>query len=119
MNGESLAPRTRIASVGYALSAEYCDTADYARAAPVGDDGDWTVSGVDLYASVSGNEGIGTASPVARLQLETPAGAALRGAHDLGKFRPPRHRGVRRVVRERQRWRLWRKSLWGRRPRGR
>ncbi|MFH1278630.1 MAG: hypothetical protein ABIK65_09645 [Candidatus Eisenbacteria bacterium] len=37
-----------------------------------GGDGDWTVSGDDMYSAVAGNVGIGTATPVARLDVEGP-----------------------------------------------
>ena len=35
-----------------------------------GNDGDWTVSGADMYSAVSGNVGIGTSSPDAKLNVE-------------------------------------------------
>ena len=41
-----LTPRTRITSVGYAYTATYSDTAEYAR---VGADNDWTVTDSVLY----------------------------------------------------------------------
>ena len=37
-----------------------------------GADSDWTISGIDMYAGVTGNVGIGTASPMAPLHLITP-----------------------------------------------
>jgi hypothetical protein len=55
--------------VGYAYSATYSDTADYARAAPAGDDGDWTISGIDMYSGVSGNVGVGATSPSYKLDV--------------------------------------------------
>ncbi|MCK4272105.1 hypothetical protein KAX22_05620 [bacterium] len=63
-----LSPRQKIGGVGYAFRAAEADSADYARNAPVGDDGDWTISGGDVYR-VSGNVGIGTTSPTLPLTL--------------------------------------------------
>jgi hypothetical protein len=40
-------------------------------------DNDWTVSGSDLYSSVSGNVGIGTASPAHKLHVEGDVSANL------------------------------------------
>jgi hypothetical protein len=50
-----LVPRIQLTSVGYAYRAMISGTAET--------DGDWTVSGDDMYSAVSGNVGIGTASP--------------------------------------------------------
>ena len=50
-----LSPRARLTSVGYAYLAETAVTA--------GSDGDWTISGDDMYSTLSGNVGIGTTSP--------------------------------------------------------
>ena len=66
---EECEPRQRIAAVGYALRAAMADTALYARGAPAVDDGDWTVNGSYLYSAVTGNVGIGTASPVRKLHV--------------------------------------------------
>jgi hypothetical protein len=41
-------------------------------------DGDWIISGTDLYASVSGNVGVGTASPSQKLHLQTGTGVPVR-----------------------------------------
>lgn len=38
-----------------------------------GNDGDWTINGNDLYSSVSGNVGMGTASPLAKLHVSATA----------------------------------------------
>jgi len=51
-------PRQRIASVPYAI-----------QAASGGSDGDWTILGDAIYSSVSGNVGIGTAAPLAKLDV--------------------------------------------------
>ena len=50
-----IAPRQRIATVGYAFQA--------------GSDGDWTASGNDLSSAVPGNVGIGTPSPGEKLHV--------------------------------------------------
>ena len=39
---------------------------------PIGNDGDWTISGSDMYSAVSGNVGIGTTSPFASLDVRSP-----------------------------------------------
>jgi hypothetical protein len=66
VEGETLSPRTRVTSVPYAFSAVYADTAEFSY---TGDDGDWTISGSDVYSSVSGNVGIGTPSPFRKLHV--------------------------------------------------
>jgi hypothetical protein len=48
-----LQPRQRIAAVGYALQSST--------------DGDWTISGSNMYSAVPGNVGIGTTAPSFRL----------------------------------------------------
>jgi hypothetical protein len=62
-----LVPRQRIASVGYALRAAEADTAGYAHLAI--SDGDWTLSGSDMYSAVPGNIGIGTTNPQSLLSV--------------------------------------------------
>jgi hypothetical protein len=69
VNGEDLEPRARIASVGYAFTATHADTADYALSGGGGDDGDWTISGNDMYSAVSGNVGVGTTNPGSKLDV--------------------------------------------------
>ncbi len=46
---QTLAPRTRITSVGYAYTSTYTDTAEYSRTGAA--DNDWTISGSVLYPS--------------------------------------------------------------------
>jgi hypothetical protein len=41
-----------------------------------GSDGDWTISGSDMYSSVSGNVGVGTSSPGAKLDVDVTSGNA-------------------------------------------
>jgi hypothetical protein len=62
-----MTPRTRIASVAYALQGDGTGTGD----------GDWTISGVDMYSAVSGNVGIGTSSPNGPLHVRSTGGTAL------------------------------------------
>jgi hypothetical protein len=64
-----LSPRQRIASVGYAFWSAEADTAQYARNALGGSDGDWTISGSDIYSAVPGNVGIGTPGPASKLDV--------------------------------------------------
>jgi hypothetical protein len=65
----ALQPRQRIASAGYSFRAAEADTADYARSATAASDGDWTISGINIYSAVSGNVGIGTATPEEKLHV--------------------------------------------------
>ncbi len=103
-----LEPRQRITSVPYALRAAQSDTAEYARSAPGGGgaDDDWTIFGVDMYAAVSGNVGIGTATPLYKLHVcdsisgnygylgsgsygvrgYSTASSALYGSHSSGNY---------------------------------
>jgi hypothetical protein len=55
-----LAPRQRIASVGYAFVS---------GSSAASSDGDWTISGDDIYSAVSGNVGIGITTPAAKLDV--------------------------------------------------
>jgi hypothetical protein len=64
-----LTPRQRIAAVGYAIWAGEADTADYARSAAGASDGDWAISGDNMYSILAGNVGIGTDSPITRLDV--------------------------------------------------
>lgn len=57
-----LSPRTRLTSVGYAYVAETAVTS--------GTDGDWTISGDNIYSAVSGKVGIGITSPAAKLDID-------------------------------------------------
>ena len=64
---QTLTPRTRITSIGYAYTSTYSDTAEYARVAVP--DTDWVISGSDMYSGISGNIGIGTPSPSSKLEV--------------------------------------------------
>lgn len=69
--GAEMAPRLRLTASAYALRAA---VADSVVGGVGGDDGDWTVSGDDMSAAVSGKVGIGTASPEATLDIYRPMG---------------------------------------------
>jgi len=43
---------------------------------PIGYDSDWTISGSNMYSAVSGNVGIGTSAPSAKLDVEVISGGA-------------------------------------------
>ncbi len=60
-------PRMRITSVPWALRALVADSAITTTA---GSDGDWTISGNDIYSAVSGHVGVGTSSPLTDLHVE-------------------------------------------------
>ena len=55
---DELSPRTRLTSVGYAYRAEIAES-----------DGDWTISGSNIYSTVSGNVGIGKTTPQEKLDV--------------------------------------------------
>jgi hypothetical protein len=63
-------PRQRIVSSAYAIHASQSDTAEYARSAPSANDGDWTISGSDIYSAVSGKVGIGRTTPSYKLDVQ-------------------------------------------------
>jgi roadblock/LC7 domain-containing protein len=63
-----IVPRTRLISVAYAYHALEADTASFAFDAATTDDGDWTVSGDDVYR-LDGNIGIGTSAPGKKLEV--------------------------------------------------
>jgi hypothetical protein len=62
-----LAPRTRIASMAYAYTATYADTAGYAMTGTP--DGDWNIVEDDMHSGVSGNVGVGTPVPNEKLHV--------------------------------------------------
>jgi len=57
------------ASSGYVLTSDGSGMGTWQAA---GADGDWTISGSDVYSAVSGNVGIGTSTPDAKLTIESP-----------------------------------------------
>ena len=59
-------PRRPLVSVGYAFRSERADTADYALVGAA--DNDWTILGDTIY-HLSGNVGIGMASPTEKLDV--------------------------------------------------
>lgn len=65
-NDPEMTPRKAMVSVAYAFRT--------------GGDGDWTISGNDIYSAVSGNVGIGTSSPSswAKLHVTTPVVTTFR-----------------------------------------
>ncbi len=76
--GEVLTPREPITAVGYAFRAVYADTAEFAIGGG-GSDGDWEVTGSDMYSLPAGNVGIGTSSPdaSAKLHIESTSSGML------------------------------------------
>ena len=69
-----LAPRIKLASSPYAFRAAIADSV---AGGGSGADADWTIAGVNMYAAPSGNVGIGTASPMNKLQVEAGADTAI------------------------------------------
>ncbi|MBD3237381.1 MAG: hypothetical protein GF330_11795, partial [Candidatus Eisenbacteria bacterium] len=63
--GAEMSPRIALTSSPYAFRAALAD----ALAGGVPEDGDWTVSGSDMYAGVNGSVGIGTSDPSGKLTL--------------------------------------------------
>ncbi len=66
-----LTPRQQIVTVGYAFRAAEADTADVVRGGSSGSDGDWIISGNDMYSGVSGNVGIGISNPQKKLHVSS------------------------------------------------
>lgn len=56
------------ATDGYVLTSDVLGNATW-QAATSGADGDWTIDGNDMYSAVSGNVGIGSTTPVAKLDV--------------------------------------------------
>jgi hypothetical protein len=69
-----LSPRQDVTPTPYAL---YAETAGSSSA-----DSDWIISGNDMYSGVSGNVGIGTTSPLAKLHVDSEGNTELRIEHD-------------------------------------
>lgn len=77
VNGETLEPRQKLASVPSALRASSADDGDE----------DWTISGSDVYR-LSGNVGIGTQTPQKRLHLYDAVSGDLAYPIKLENFGP-------------------------------
>ncbi|OQX84168.1 MAG: hypothetical protein B6D63_05175 [Candidatus Latescibacteria bacterium 4484_7] len=57
------------ASAGYVLTSDGLGNGAWAPPASISSDGDWTISGSDMYSAVSGNVGIGDNTPTAKLDI--------------------------------------------------
>jgi hypothetical protein len=69
--------------VGYVLTSDANGRGQWSAPSPV-DDGDWTIAGADMYSSVPGNVGIGTNSPMAK--LDVAGDARIRNSEFVGQF---------------------------------
>ncbi len=73
VENDTLTPRKKLVSVGYAIKSEeaehsvYSDTASYVVGGA--GDNDWTISGNNMYSAVSGSVGIGVSSPTEKLDV--------------------------------------------------
>ncbi len=92
--GQVLTPRTRIISAPYAYTATYSDTAAYARAAVA--DNDWVISSTNQYSGVSGNVGIGTPTPSAKLHVV--GNVTVTGSYTGPHSRPAYNSGWRAIA---------------------
>ncbi len=75
------------AADGHVLTSDATGAASWQPAQGIEDDGDWTVSGDDVYAAVSGNVEVGTTTPYEKLHVHDDAGRRLRPhneQHDRG-----------------------------------
>ena len=64
---DELEPRVSLSAAPYALRAA---TADSIAGGGAVSDGDWVISGEDMYSAVQGNVGIGTTDPLEALDLD-------------------------------------------------
>lgn len=77
---DTLLPRMRLSSVPWAYRAEMADTAAYAiEVVSAASDSDWTISGDNIYSAVSGDVGIGTSTPAAKLDVRGTVNVGLDG----------------------------------------
>jgi len=61
-----ISPRLQLTSSPYAFRAAIADSV---AGGVVGADGDWTITGNDMHAAVTGNVGIGSDNPIHKLQV--------------------------------------------------
>jgi hypothetical protein len=66
--GDEMPARQRLTSVAYSFQAASADTAQYAREAPVVDDGDWVIGDTNIFR-MHGNVGIGVTNPNSKLEI--------------------------------------------------
>jgi hypothetical protein len=57
------------ATPGWVLTSDGAGVGTWQPAGGVTGDGDWTISGADMYAAPTGNVGLGTTSPLAKLDI--------------------------------------------------
>ena len=57
-------------TAGHVLTSDASGSGTWQAPAAGGGDGDWTISGSDMFSAVSGNVGIGTSSPNAELHVK-------------------------------------------------
>jgi N-acetylneuraminic acid mutarotase len=67
VDGQTLAPRTRITTAGYAYTATYSDTALYAKSAIP--DTDWVIMDSTMHSGIIGKVGIGAANPSEKFEV--------------------------------------------------
>jgi hypothetical protein len=68
-----MTPLQRLDTVPFAFHAAEAETAGYALSAPAAADGDWVITGSDMYAGVAGKVGIGVTTPTFRLDVQDAA----------------------------------------------